>query len=146
MATQTLTFLFTDIEGSTAMVQRLGDAWTGVLADHHRLMRTALAAHGGEEVVSQGDGVFAVFASPQAGVDAAIQVQRGLMSHPWPGGESVRVRMGIHTGEAAQTEAGLAGLEVHRAARIATVAHGGRWWYRLWRPGCWPVRCRPRWG
>jgi predicted ATPase/class 3 adenylate cyclase/DNA-binding CsgD family transcriptional regulator len=126
VTTQTLTFLFTDIEGSTAMVQRLGDAWAGVLADHHRLMRTALAAHGGEEVVSQGDGIFAVFASPQAGVDAAIQVQRALVSHPWPGGESVRVRMGIHSGEAVQTEAGLAGLEVHRAARIAAVAHGGQ--------------------
>src|SRR5215472_4686699 len=124
--TQTLTFLFTDIEGSTAMVQRLGDAWPGVLADHHRLMRTALAAHGGKEVVSQGDGVFAVFTSPQAGVDAAIQVQRALVSHPWPAGERVRVRMGIHSGEAAQTEAGLAGLEVHRAARIAAVAHGGQ--------------------
>jgi predicted ATPase/class 3 adenylate cyclase/DNA-binding CsgD family transcriptional regulator len=124
--TQTLTFLFTDIEGSTAMVQRLGDAWPGVLADHHRLMRTALAAHGGEEVVSQGDGVFAVFTSPQAGVDAAIQVQRALVSHPWPAGERLRVRMGIHSGEAAQTEAGLAGLEVHRAARIAAVAHGGQ--------------------
>src|SRR5215469_13371754 len=124
--TQTLTFLFTDIEGSTAMVQRLGDAWPGVLADHHRLMRTALAAHGGEEVVSQGDGVFAVFTSPQAGVDAALQVQRALVSRPWPAGERVRVRMGIHSGEAAQTEAGLAGLEVHRAARIAAVAHGGQ--------------------
>jgi predicted ATPase/class 3 adenylate cyclase/DNA-binding CsgD family transcriptional regulator len=126
VATQTLTFLFTDIEGSTAMVQRLGDAWAGVLADHHRLIRAGLAAYGGEEVVSQGDGVFAVFASPRACVDAAIGMQRALGSHRWPGGERVRVRMGIHSGEAAWTAAGLAGLEVHRAARIAAVAHGGQ--------------------
>jgi predicted ATPase/class 3 adenylate cyclase/DNA-binding CsgD family transcriptional regulator len=125
VATQTLTFLFTDIEGSTAMVQRLGDAWAGVLADHHRLIRAALAAHDGEEAVTQGDGVFAVFASPRACVDAAIQMQRALVSHAWPGGERVRVRMGIHSGEASQT-AGLAGLEVHRASRIAAVAHGGQ--------------------
>ena len=124
MATKTLTFLFTDIEGSTAMAARLGDAWAGVLADHHRLVRAALAAHGGEEVASQGDGVFAVFASPRACVDAAVEAQRALGSHAWPGGERVRVRMGIHSAEASQTEAGLAGLEVHRAARIAAVAHG----------------------
>src|SRR5499427_4424643 len=110
VATQTLTFLFTDIEGSTAMVQRLGDAWPGVLADHHRLVRAALAAHGGEEVVSLGDGMFAVFASPQACVDAAIQMQRTLGSQAWPAGERVRVRMGIHTGEAAEPPAGLGGL------------------------------------
>ena len=76
MATPTLTFLFTDIEASTAMVQRLGDAWAGVLADHHRLIRAGVTAHGGEEVITPGDGVFAVFASPRAccgrgGPDAA---------------------------------------------------------------------------
>src|SRR5215469_4327197 len=126
VATQKFTFLFTDIEGSTAMVQRLGDGWAGVLADHHRLIRAGLAAHGGEEVVSQGDGVFAVFPSLRACADAAIQMQRALISHAWPDGERVRVRMGIHCGEASQTVAGLAGLEVHRAARIAAVAHGGQ--------------------
>jgi predicted ATPase/class 3 adenylate cyclase/DNA-binding CsgD family transcriptional regulator len=118
--------LFTDIEGSTSMAARLGDAWPRVLADHHRLIRTALAAYGGEEVASQGDGVFAVFTSPRACVDAAIEAQRALVSYGWPAGEVVRVRMGIHYGEAAQTAAGLAGLEVHRAARIAAVAHGGQ--------------------
>ena len=126
VATQTFTFFFTDIEGSTAMAERLGNAWAGVLADHHRLIRGALAAHGGEEVVSQGDGVFAVFASPRACVDAAIEAQRALLSHAWPAGEMVRVRMGIHYGEATQTTAGLAGLEVHRAARIAAVAYGSQ--------------------
>jgi len=66
VATQTLTYLFADIEGSAAMSQRLGDAYAGVLADHHRLIRAGLAAHGGDEVAAQGDGVFAVFASPRA--------------------------------------------------------------------------------
>jgi len=116
VTTQTFTFLFTDIEGSTAMAERLGNAWAGVLADYHRLIQGALATHGGQTVVSQGDGVFAVFASPRACVDAAIEAQRALLSHAWPAGEMVRVRMGIHYGEAAQTAAGLAGLEVHRAA------------------------------
>src|SRR5215469_2148699 len=126
VATQTLTFLFTDIEGSTALVQRLGDAWPGVLADHHRLIRAGLAAHGGAEVASQGDGVFAVFAAPRACVDAVIGMQRALASHGWPAGVRVRVRMGIHSGEASRTAAGLVGLEVHRAARVAAVAHGGQ--------------------
>ena len=122
MATQTLTFLFADIEGSTAMVQRLGDAWAGVVADYHRLIRAGVTAHCGEEVVTQGDGIFAVFASPRACVDAVIQMQRALVSHAWPAGERVRVRMGIHCGEASQTAAG---LEVHEASRIAA-AHGGQ--------------------
>ncbi|HXB46309.1 MAG TPA: LuxR C-terminal-related transcriptional regulator [Streptosporangiaceae bacterium] len=126
MATQTFTFLFTDVEGSTAMVRRLGNAYARVLADHHRLIRRALAARDGDEVVSQGDGFFAVFASPRSCVDAAVQAQRALVSHPWPAGERVLVRMGIHSGEASRTAAGLVGLEVHRAARIAAVAHGGQ--------------------
>jgi predicted ATPase/class 3 adenylate cyclase/DNA-binding CsgD family transcriptional regulator len=126
VATQTLTFLFTDIEGSTAMSRRLGDGWAGVLADHRQLIRAGLAAHGGEEVVTQGDEISAVFASPQACADAAVRVQRALVSHGWPAGERVRVRMGIHSGEASRTAAGLGGLEVHRAARIAAVAHGGQ--------------------
>ena len=123
MATETLTFLFTDIQGSTAMAQRLGDAWAGVLADHHRLIRAGVTAHGGEEVVTPGDGVFAVFASPQACVDAVIQMHRALVSHAWPAREQVRVRMGIHSGKASQTAAGVA---VHEAARLAAAAHGGQ--------------------
>jgi class 3 adenylate cyclase len=83
VATQTRTFLFADIEGSAAMVQRLGDAYAGVLADHHRLVRAALAAHGGQEIGTQGDGVFAAFGSPRACADAAIQMQRALVSHAW---------------------------------------------------------------
>jgi predicted ATPase/class 3 adenylate cyclase len=125
-AAQTLTFLFTDIEGSTAMLEQLGGSYAGVLADHHQIIRSALAAHHGREIDTQGDAFFAVFSSPSACAGAAVQMQRALVSHPWPAGQAVRVRMGIHSGEAAQTAVGLVGLEVHRAARIAAVAHGGQ--------------------
>ena len=126
MATQTLTFLFTDIEGSTALLVRLGDGYAQVLADHHRLIRASLAAHGGEEVDTQGDAFFAVFSSPSSCIAAAIEMQREFLSHSWPAGEQVRVRMGVHSGEASRTEAGLVGLSVHRAARVAAVGHGGQ--------------------
>ena len=126
MATQTLTFLFTDIEGSTVLLARLGDPYTEVLADHHRLIRASLGAHGGEEVDTQGDAFFAVFSSASACVAAAIEMQRAFLSHPWPAGEAVRVRMGIHSGEASKTATGLVGLSIHRAARVAAVGHGGQ--------------------
>jgi predicted ATPase/class 3 adenylate cyclase len=124
---ETLTFLFTDIEGSTALLRRLGeDDYAQVLAGHHALIRSALAAHGGREVDTQGDAFFAVFSSPRACVAAVLQMQRAMQAHAWPGGERVRVRMGIHCGEAARTATGLVGLEVHRAARVAAVGHGGQ--------------------
>jgi predicted ATPase/class 3 adenylate cyclase len=125
-AAQTLTFLFTDIEGSTAMLQRLGGAYAEVLAGHHAIIRSVLAAHHGREVDTQGDAFFAVFAVPSACAAAAVEMQRALSAHHWPADYRVRVRMGIHTGEVVQTAAGLVGLEVHRAARIAAVAHGGQ--------------------
>ncbi len=126
LATQTLTFLFTDIEGSTAMLRRLGETYTEVLTAHHELIRACLARHGGEEVNTQGDAFVAAFSSPRECVAAAIEIQRALASHPWPAGETVRVRMGVHSGEAAETPAGLVGLDLHRAARIAAAAHGGQ--------------------
>ncbi len=123
----TYTFLFSDVDGSTALLRRLGpDACEQVLADHHELIQSALAAHGGRESNTLGDGFFAAFSSPQACVVAALQMQEALGSHAWPGGEQVRVRMGIHTGEASRTATGLVGLDVHRAARVAAVAHGGQ--------------------
>src|ERR1700679_4083769 len=122
-----LTFLFTDIEGSTAALRRLGDGlYAQVLADHHALVRAGLAAHDGEEVDTQGDAFFAVFASPRACAAAAVDIQQALAAHAWPGGEQVLVRMGLHTGEATRTATGLVGLDVHRAARLAGVAHGGQ--------------------
>jgi class 3 adenylate cyclase len=126
LATQTLTFLFTDIEGSTALLRRLGDAYAEVLTAHRRLIRVALATHGGKEIDTQGDAFFAVFTSPSACAAAAIEMQRALVSHPWPAGERVQVRMGVHSGEASETPAGLIGLDIHRSARIAAVGHGGQ--------------------
>ena len=127
MPVETLTFLFTDIEGSTALLRRLGEGvYAQVLADHHSLIRSLLAAHDGEEVGTHGDEFFAVFSSPKACVAAVTQMQQALATHPWPAGERVRVRMGVHTGEAAKTPTGLVGLDVHRAARVAAVAYGGQ--------------------
>jgi class 3 adenylate cyclase len=126
LAAQTFTFLFTDIEGSTALLARRGDLYPEILTDHHRLIRASLAAHGGEEVDTQGDAFFVVFSSPSACVAAAIGMQRAFGSHAWPGGEPVRVRMGVHSGEAAEAATGLVGLEIHRAARVAAVGHGGQ--------------------
>ena len=125
MATQTFTFLSCDIEGSSALSQRLGDAYAGVRADLHRLIQAGLAQHGGEEVVTRGDEFFAVFPSARACADAAIQIQRAMATHEWPGGERVRVRMGIDAGEASAAAPGSVGPNVHRAVRIAALARGG---------------------
>jgi len=100
--------------------------YTQLLADHHALIRSGLAAHGGTEVDTQGDAFFAVFSSPRACVAAVLEIQRALAAHSWPADEHVRVRMGVHAGEAARTATGLVGLEVHRAARVAAVGYGGQ--------------------
>ena len=127
LPTETLTFLFTDIEGSTGLLTRLGpDAYAQVLADHHRLIRAQLLAHQGQEVNTQGDGFFAVFTSPSASAAALVEMQLALARHEWPGREQVRVRMGVHCGEASRTATGLVGFDIHRAARVAAVAHGGQ--------------------
>src|SRR5580693_1453697 len=124
---ETVTFLFTDIEGSTALLRRVGEStYARVLAGHHALIRSALAAHRGREVDTQGDGFFAVFSSPRGCMAAVLEVQHAVQNTAWPGEEQVRVRIGIHCGEAEQTVTGLVGLEVHRAARIAAAAHGGQ--------------------
>ena len=124
---ETFTFLFTDIEGSTSLLRRLGVAsYADVLAGHHLLIRAALGARGGEEVDTQGDAFFAVFSSPTACVAAAMEMQQAIRARTWPGGEQVRVRMGVHTGEASRAATGLVGLDVHRAARVAAVAYGGQ--------------------
>ena len=124
---ETFTFLFTDIEGSTALLRRLRESlYAQVLADHRSLIRSSLTAHGGREVDTQGDGLFAVFSSPSACLAAVMEMQKAMEAHAWPGQEHVRVRMGIHTGEASQTATGLVGLDVHRAARVAAVGYGGQ--------------------
>jgi predicted ATPase/class 3 adenylate cyclase len=126
LPTGTLTFLFSDIERSTRLIQELGPAWTGALDDHHRLMREAIAEHAGTEVAAEGDSFFAVFPTAADGVRAALAAQRQLAAHPWPGEAPVRVRMGIHTGSATVAGGSYTGLDVHRAARIMAAAHGGQ--------------------
>jgi class 3 adenylate cyclase/tetratricopeptide (TPR) repeat protein len=124
---ETFTFLFTDIEGSTVLLGRVGQGvYAQVLADHHAIIRSGLAANGGREVDTQGDAFFAVFSTAAACTAAVIDIQLALAAHTWPAGEQVRVRMGVHTGEASRTASGLVGLDVHRAARVAAAGHGGQ--------------------
>ena len=127
LPTGTVTFLFTDVEGSTRLARALGAARYGEVLDAHRgLLRDAFRASGGIEVDSQGDGFFVAFRSAGEAVRGAVAAQRALTAHQWPEGASVRVRIGIHTGEAALGGDGYRGLAVHRAARICTSAHGGQ--------------------
>ncbi|MET1232036.1 MAG: adenylate/guanylate cyclase domain-containing protein, partial [Candidatus Limnocylindrales bacterium] len=126
--TGTVTFLFTDIEGSTRLVERLGTtAYTDVLERHQQLMRAALAATGGREIKTEGDSFFVVFRSAPSAVEAAVTAQRALAAEPWPDGVAVSVRMGMHTGEGVVApDSDYVGLDVHRAARIAGAGHGGQ--------------------
>ena len=121
-----VTFLFSDIEGSTRLVKALRDRYAQVLADHRHLVRAAIASHAGHEVDTQGDAFFVAFASAKQAVLCALAVQRALAGHEWPSGLSVRVRMGIHTGQATPVEGVYTGLAVHRAARICAAARGGQ--------------------
>ena len=122
----TVTFLFTDIEGSTGLLKRQGEGYAGLLAEHHRLLREIFARHHGQEVDTQGDSFFVSFAQARQAVQAAAAAQQELAAHTWPGGETVRVRMGLHTGEPWLQEVGYTGMAVHRAARIAQAGHGGQ--------------------
>lgn len=122
----TVTFLFTDIEGSTRLAARLGERYVDVLADHERLLRDAFAASGGREIDTQGDAFFVVFPRAKDAVAAALAGQRALAGHRWPDGMSVRVRMGLHTGEPVTAHDRYTGLGVHRAARICAAGHGGQ--------------------
>ena len=122
----TATFLFTDVEGSTHLLTTYRDSYASILADHHAILREAFSAHGGREVDNQGDSFFVAFTGAKDAVLAAADGQRALASHVWPGGASVRVRMGIHTGEADLTVDRYVGLSVHRAARISALGHGGQ--------------------
>jgi predicted ATPase/class 3 adenylate cyclase len=116
----TVTFLFTDIEGSTRLLRELGEQYADVLAEHNRLLRGAFSRHGGLEVGTQGDSFFVAFADAGSAVAAARDVQAALAGGP------VRVRIGVHTGEAVVTDEGYVGIDVHRAARIMSAGHGGQ--------------------
>ncbi|GAG87235.1 unnamed protein product, partial [marine sediment metagenome] len=124
--TGTITFLFTDIEGSTRLLQRLGDQYSDVLAAHFEILRDVLVRHGGHEESTEGDSIFAVFPGAVEAVNAAVDAQRQFAEHAWPSDTSVRVRMGIHSGEAVYGTDGYVGIDVHRAARISSAAHGGQ--------------------
>ncbi len=126
LPTGTVTFLITDIEGSTRLLIELGDAYPAVLERHNELLREAVAAQGGVAVSTAGDSVFAAFPSARGAVLAAVQAQRVVRAEPWPGDRPLRVRMGVHTGEGRLGGDDYVGLDVHRAARISAAAHGGQ--------------------
>jgi DNA-binding SARP family transcriptional activator len=121
-----VTFLFTDIEGSTALLKQLRERYADVLADHASLLRAAFSRHSGHEIDTQGDSFFVAFQSARDALLAAVTAQRSLAEHDWPGGADIRVRMGIHTGHAEVAAGRYLGLSVHRAARIAAAGHGGQ--------------------
>lgn len=124
--TGTLTLLFTDIQGSTRLLQSAPEIYPQVLARHHALLRSAIAAGSGTEVKTEGDSFFVVFRSAADAISTAVTAQLALHAANWPGGLDVRVRMGLHTGEVALMGGEYVGLDVHRAARIAASAHGGQ--------------------
>jgi class 3 adenylate cyclase/CheY-like chemotaxis protein len=122
----TVTLLFTDVEGSTGLAETLGDAWAEVLEEHRRILRAEVAARWGIEVDCRGDELFAVFTDAVSAVQAAAAAQRALGAHAWPEGTSVRVRVGLHTAAPTLGSNGYVGVEVHRAARVCSAAHGGQ--------------------
>jgi DNA-binding NarL/FixJ family response regulator/class 3 adenylate cyclase len=126
LPTGTVTFLFSDVEGSTELVGKLGDAYGDVMAEHRRLLRDAVSAANGHEIDSRGDEFFAAFQRTRDAVAAALAAQRGFAAHDWPPGSAVRIRLGIHTGEPLLGESGYEGLDVHRVARICAAGHGGQ--------------------
>ena len=127
LPTGTVTFLFTDIEGSTRLLQELGrDGFLRELNEHAEIVRAAIAEHGGVEIRTEGDSFFVAFSSAEAAVGAAVAVQHGLAAHPWHDGAVIRVRIGLHTGEGEPGGDDYVGIDVHKAARIAASGNGGQ--------------------
>ena len=126
MPTGAVTMLFSDIEGSTALLSRLGDRYREALADHRVLLRAEFGAWHGHEISTEGDSFFVAFEAAADAVACCLAAQRALAAHDWPGGDAVRVRMGLHSGEVTRYEDSYVGMDVHRAARIAATAHGGQ--------------------
>ena len=117
----TVTFLFTDIEGSTALLHELGaERYAESLAEHRRVLRQAFEDHGGAEVDTQGDAFFIAFGDAGEALAAAREAQQALAA------EAIRVRMGLHTGQPLLTDEGYVGVDVHKAARICSAGHGGQ--------------------
>ena len=126
MTVATVGLLFSDIEGSTRLLQQLGPGYADVLLEHRKLLRTAFASHGGEERGTEGDSFFVTFATVSEAVGAAIAGQRALASHVWSENVAVRVRMGVHVGEIQVVAGTIVGMAIHEAARISAVAYGGQ--------------------
>jgi WD40 repeat protein/class 3 adenylate cyclase len=122
----TVTLLFTDIEGSTALLERLRERYAEVLEAHRTLLRDAFGRWDGHEVDTQGDSFFVAFSTATDAISCAVDAQRAVLRHEWPAGGTVRVRMGMHTGEPVESGAGYVGIDVHRAARIGAAGHGGQ--------------------
>ena len=122
----TVTFLFTDIERSTRILQYLGDRYSDVLGDYRRVLRERFGEAHGSEIDVQGDALFYSFARAKDAAAGAVAAQRALAAHEWPEGVDLRARMGLHTGEPTVGDEGYVGLDVVRAARICSAAHGGQ--------------------
>ena len=125
LPTGQVTFVFTDVEGSTRLVRDLGDSYVGVIADHRRLVREAFAERNGYEVDARGDEFLLAFQSPDDAVETAVAIQESHDSHGWPDGP-VRVRIGIHTGTASIEDDDYVGIDVHMVARLCAAGHGGQ--------------------
>jgi len=125
LPTGTVTFLFTDIEGSTALLKELREGYLAVLDEHHRILRKAVEEQDGREIDNQGDSFFFAFPRARDAAAAAVAAQTALASHPWPRGVPLRVRMGLHTGEPEHGAEGYLGLDVVRGARVCAIADGG---------------------
>ncbi|HVE92825.1 MAG TPA: protein kinase, partial [Actinomycetota bacterium] len=121
-----ISFLFTDVEGSTQMLQEHGGKFDALIERHHQIVRRGIARHGGSEVAVRGDGFVVAFRSANDALEAALEMQRELPDPDAPPGEQVRVRMGLHVGEARSTEAGYVGIALNRASRVADAAFGGQ--------------------
>lgn len=126
LPTGTVTFLLTDIEGSTTLLRRLGTSYAGLLREVRRLIDESVTAAGGHQVDAHGDEYLGVFREPGEAVQAAIMMQRASGVLAWPGGVEVRIRAGLHTGRPELTDSGYVGLSVHTVARISAAAHGGQ--------------------
>ncbi|HYR94537.1 MAG TPA: adenylate/guanylate cyclase domain-containing protein [Methylomirabilota bacterium] len=122
----TVTLLFADIEGSTRLLQKLGDGYAKVLRDVRGIIRASVRDAGGHEIDARADEFFAAFHDAARALDAAVALQRGLQEHRWPRGEDVCVRIGIHTGRPTLAESGYVGIAVNTAARICSAGHGGQ--------------------
>jgi predicted ATPase/class 3 adenylate cyclase len=126
LPTGTVTFCMTDIEGSTRLLAELGNEYAAVLLAHRGIVRGELDRHRGIEVETEGDSFFCVFPSASDAVRAAVEVQRSLAGHAWPGGRQIRMRIGLHTGEGVLGDGGYVGMDVHRVARVCAAGHGGQ--------------------